>query len=212
MSEQPGRGSWDYPPDKPGEHAPEPATGPANGRPPGRASGQSASPANGQVPGAANGQTAGQAHGHAPGPANGQGTGPANGQGTGPANGHPTGPDRPGRTSDLGRFDWFAEPDMFGLSGSVPPPPAPPPLPARPQPPAPSAPSRRRRLRPGRRAVAICGLALACTALGGVVGGFVAVHAIDNKPQNSSYSLGAVPSAPSGAGQLCRRHRLTGHA
>jgi S1-C subfamily serine protease len=97
--------------------------------------------------------------------------------GAGPAN----------RTSDLGRFDWFAEADQFGLSGIA----AARPLSAKPL-------AKKRRLRPRWRAVAVCGLVLACTALGGVAGGFVAVRAVGNQSQESSYSLGAVPSAPSG--------------
>jgi S1-C subfamily serine protease len=97
----------------------------------------------------------------------------------------PACPDRPDRTSDLGRFDWFTEADQFGLSGSDPA------APPGPQP-------KKRRLRPRWRAVAVCGLVLACTALGGVAGGFVAVSAVDNQVQESNYSLGAVPSAPSG--------------
>jgi putative serine protease PepD len=117
---------------------------------------------------------------------NGRGPEPVGLNGRAPAgsNGRAAGHSKPPRTSDLGRFDWFADSEQFGLSGSVPPPAG--------------APVRKRRLRPGRRTLAFCGMALACTALGGIVGGFVAVRAIDNKPQDTSYSLGAVPSAPSG--------------
>ncbi|MGO8961098.1 MAG: S1C family serine protease [Streptosporangiaceae bacterium] len=135
-----------------------------------------------QAPEPAAGSATGQAPG-APGAANGQRASSGNGHGAS----HTAGPDQRARTSDFGRFDWFAESEQFGPATSAP-------LPL----PPPAIRARKRRLRPGRRAVAICGLALACTALGGLVGGFVAVHAIDNKPQDSSYSLGAVPSAPSG--------------
>src|SRR5271165_1068977 len=93
------------------------------------------------------------------------------------APGPPADLEPPTRTSDFGRFDWFAESGQLALPGSA----AAPVLPA-------NAPARERRLRPGRRAVAVCILALACTALGGVVGGIVAVRTIENKPQDSSYS------------------------
>jgi putative serine protease PepD len=119
------------------------------------------------------------------GPATGDAHRPADGEGARSPAAEPVGPDRPGRTSDLGRFDWFAEAGQFGLSGSTPAP-----VPA-------TAPAKKRRPRPSWRAAAVCGLVLACTALGGVVGGFIAVQTVDNKAQDGSYSLGAVPSAPS---------------
>ncbi len=113
--------------------------------------------------------------------------------GHGPAlaaqSGVPAGPGQSLRTSDFGQFDWFAESDHFGRLRNSPA-----------APPQADTSRRRRWLRPGRRrrAAAVCFLALACTALGGVVGGVVAVHAIGKAPQDSSYSVGAVPSAPSG--------------
>jgi S1-C subfamily serine protease len=162
MSEQPGRASWTDRPSAPGEQVDAIAAGQANG----------------QVAGLANGQVAGSATGDA--------DRPADGERARSAAAEPDGTDRPGRTSDLGRFDWFAEAGQFGLSGSAPAPPVPA-----------TARAKKRRPRPSWRAAAVCGLVLACTALGGVVGGFVAVQTIDNKAQDGSYSLGAVPSAPS---------------
>src|SRR5260370_21032805 len=94
---------------------------------------------------------------------NGRGPEPVGMNGRAPAgsNGRAAGHSKPPRTSDLGRFDWFADSEQFGLSGSVPPPAG--------------APVRKRRLRPGRRTLAFCGMALACTALGGNLPGFLAV-------------------------------------
>src|SRR5258708_7774623 len=142
MSEQPGRGSWTDRPSAPGVHVPAVVVGPGTGE-------AAAGPLNGQ--GAA-GPGTGEA---AAGPADGEGAGsPAVGPGC---------LDRPGRTSDLGRFDWFAEADQFALSGLSARAPAPP-LPA-------NAPAKKRRLRPRWRAVAVSGLVLASTALGAVVRG-----------------------------------------
>jgi putative serine protease PepD len=56
-------------------------------------------------------------------------------------------------------------------------------------------PGRRPRWRRWRLAAAACGLALACTALGGVVGGLVAVHTTQGQ-LDAGYSLGAIPPAP----------------
>ncbi|HSR85965.1 MAG TPA: trypsin-like peptidase domain-containing protein [Streptosporangiaceae bacterium] len=50
-------------------------------------------------------------------------------------------------------------------------------------------------LRGWRLAVAVFGLATACTLLGGVLGGFVVLHSERSGLSDSSYSLGAVPSA-----------------
>jgi len=50
-------------------------------------------------------------------------------------------------------------------------------------------------LRGWRLAVAVFGLATACTLLGGVLGGFVVLHSEGSGLSDSSYSLGAVPSA-----------------
>ena len=158
MSEQPGRANWTDPPSASGEQVPSLAAGQDNGQ------------ASGQAAGWPTGATHGPAHGE---------------RARSPAAKQP-GTDRPGRTSDLGRFDWFAEADHFGLAGSAP---------ARPL--SDPAQAKKRLLRLSWRTVAICGLVLACTVLGGVVGGVVAAHTVDNKAQDSSYSLGAVPSAPS---------------
>jgi S1-C subfamily serine protease len=97
------------------------------------------------------------------------------------------------RTSDFGRFDWFAESAHFGL------------------PDVPAAGSRRSdpkadpreragpersdlpgRLRGWRLVAGATGLALTCTLLGGIVGGFVAVNKVASQT-NPSYSLGPPP-------------------
>ncbi len=145
MSEQPGRASWTDPPSASGEQVPSIAAGQANG------------------------QAAGQDDVPAAGPATGATGGPADGEGTRSPAAKPACTDRPGRTSDLGRFDWFAEADHFGLSGSAP---------ARPLR-ATAAADEKTLPRLSWRAVAICGLVLACTVLGGVVGGVVAVHTVE---------------------------------
>jgi S1-C subfamily serine protease len=101
------------------------------------------------------------------------------------------------RTSDLGRFDWFAEPAHFGVTD------------------VPAAGSGRRdpktdgreragpelselpgRLRGWRLVAGAAGLALTCTLLGGIVGGFVAVNKVADQT-NPTYRLGpAPPPAP----------------
>jgi S1-C subfamily serine protease len=50
-------------------------------------------------------------------------------------------------------------------------------------------------LRGGRLALAVGGLALACTTLGGVAGGYIALHSANNSVTNPSYSLGTVSPA-----------------
>lgn len=99
------------------------------------------------------------------------------------------------RTSDPGRFDWFADSTHAGLSD------------------VPAAGASRSDLktdgreqagpersdRPGRlqgwRLVAgATGLALTCTLLGGIAGGFVAVNDVADQA-NPTYSLGSVPAA-----------------
>jgi len=97
------------------------------------------------------------------------------------------------RTSDFGRFDWFAEPVHFGL----------------PDVPAagsgrsdPKSDGRERagpegsdlpgRLRGWRLVAGVTGLALTCTLLGGIVGGFVAVNKVTGQT-NPTYSLGSAP-------------------
>jgi putative serine protease PepD len=52
-------------------------------------------------------------------------------------------------------------------------------------------------LRGRRLALAAAGLALACTMLGGVIGGFIVLHS-QQSPINPSYSLGTVPPALTG--------------
>jgi putative serine protease PepD len=52
----------------------------------------------------------------------------------------------------------------------------------------------RRRVRNAKMILGLIGLAVACTLLGGVVGGYIAINT-DNSATNSSYSLGTVPPA-----------------
>jgi S1-C subfamily serine protease len=52
-------------------------------------------------------------------------------------------------------------------------------------------------LRGRRLALAVAGLALACTIFGGVIGGFIVLHS-QPSPTNPSYSLGTVPPALTG--------------
>jgi putative serine protease PepD len=101
------------------------------------------------------------------------------------------------RTSDFGRFDWFAEPVHFGLPG----------VPAagsgRSDPKTdgrerggPERSSLPGRLRGWRLVAGATGLALTCTLLGGIVGGFVAVNKVAGQT-NPTYRLGpAPPPAP----------------
>ena len=108
-------------------------------------------------------------------------------------------------TSDLGRFGWFAESDYATWlaaatrrrrrgkqsSASVSGPPA-----SAARPGGRHAAKRRFRLsrRGGTVALAV-GTALACTLLGGVIGGFIAVHDSGSRT-DPSYSLGPVPQVP----------------
>jgi putative serine protease PepD len=101
------------------------------------------------------------------------------------------------RTSDFGRFDWFAESVHFGL----------PDVPAARSGRSDPKSDGRERAGPERsdlpgwlhgwRLVAgAAGLALTCTLLGGIVGGFVAVKRVADQT-NPTYSLGpAPPPAP----------------
>ena len=131
------------------------------------------------------------------------------------------------RTSDFGRFDWFAEPEGFGLAGladgqapdtQVPYSRAAPdtapggpcgsgrdwwrPSPERlgPERLGPERPGLQRDgghsrwLRGGRLVIAATALAIVCTLLGGVIGGFVALQGHGGQP-DSSYSVGSVPPA-----------------
>jgi S1-C subfamily serine protease len=116
------------------------------------------------------------------------------------------------RTSDFGRFDWFAESEDFGrplgsADGNAAA------TEARQVAASEARPRRRHwlgRWRPRRRgvessarrswlrgrrlAIAASLLAVACTLLGGMIGGFVALH--DQSDQlNPSYNVGSVPSA-----------------
>ena len=125
-------------------------------------------------------------------------------------------PDQAGdRTSDFGRFDWFADSAHFGIQG------APEADLGRNDPEAQGEERRSWRRekddREGRRPAArpasepgelprwlhgwrlvagVSGLALTCTMLGGIVGGLVAVTDVAGHT-DPSYSLGAVPPAPS---------------
>jgi S1-C subfamily serine protease len=100
------------------------------------------------------------------------------------------------RTSDFGRFDWFAEPVHFGLtdvpgagSGRS----------------DPTTDGRERagpelsdlpgRLRGWRLVAGVTGLALTCTLLGGIVGGFVAVNKVAGQT-SPTYRLGPAPAVP----------------
>jgi S1-C subfamily serine protease len=117
--------------------------------------------------------------------------------------------------SDFGKFDWFADPDHFGErtwarrrqsvrspSGAL--------LPgdwarpadgaagtaSEPSHPAPAAgPPRGRRLRRTTAILAAIGAALACTVLGGVIGGYITLHDQNNSGISPSYSVGSVPPA-----------------
>ena len=93
------------------------------------------------------------------------------------------------RTSDFGRFDWFAEyEDLDRL--------------ARPE--ASQTGNGRSRPRRGRGpwrhgwrlVTAVSALAMACTLLGGVIGGYVALHDMVDNQSDPTYSLGSVPPAP----------------
>jgi S1-C subfamily serine protease len=87
------------------------------------------------------------------------------------------------QTSDLGRFDWFAESDDFyQQAGSNNGPPRRPRWRAR----------RGKWLRGWRALVAASVLAVACTLLGGVVGGFVALRSAD-PPNDPTYNFAPVP-------------------
>ena len=96
--------------------------------------------------------------------------------------------------SDLGTFDWFAESDGDGgPAGSWPDRPARRlrlPLRRRPE-------GTRSRSRGRRLAVAATGLALACTLLGGVIGGVVALRGFGGQ-NDPSYNLGSAPAVPAG--------------
>jgi putative serine protease PepD len=109
--------------------------------------------------------------------------------------------------SEFGKFDWFVESEHFGDtaqsgrerlssrrgsgSGAL--------LPgewAKPLETASSplgTPPRRRRR--ARLALAAGGLALACTVLGGVIGGYIALHSQGNSATNPDYTLGPLPPA-----------------
>jgi putative serine protease PepD len=104
------------------------------------------------------------------------------------------------RTSDFGRFDWFAESEDFGwprVLGDR--------RAAATEPAAIQNPPRRRRwpgrrhrhaggswLSGGRLVIAASALAVGCTLLGGVIGGFIALR--DQSDQaDPSYNLGSVP-------------------
>jgi putative serine protease PepD len=106
--------------------------------------------------------------------------------GAGPGDGPPP---PQGGISDFGKFDWFVESDGRG----------------RPAGGRPGSLAGRLRLRFRRRtdagrswsrgrrlAAAAAGLALACTLLGGVIGGVVALHTVSDQT-DPSYSLGSVP-------------------
>jgi putative serine protease PepD len=90
------------------------------------------------------------------------------------------------RTSDFGRFDWFADPDRPSASG--------------PQRDDHERAGRQRDgghsrwLRGGRLVIAAMALAIVCTLLGGVIGGFIALQGQDGQ-SDSSYSVGSVPPA-----------------
>jgi putative serine protease PepD len=90
------------------------------------------------------------------------------------------------RTSEFGKFDWFAESEDFSrLAG-----------PGDGQAAASQGRARRGRwLHGGRLVLAASVVALACTLLGGVIGGFVALHSQGGQ-SDPSYSLGSVPAAP----------------
>jgi S1-C subfamily serine protease len=89
------------------------------------------------------------------------------------------------RTSDFGRFDWFADSARFGMAGatetSL----------------SRSAPETRqagppRWLQGWRLVAGVSGLALTCTLLGGIIGGLVAVTDSASHT-DASYSVGAAP-------------------
>jgi S1-C subfamily serine protease len=87
----------------------------------------------------------------------------------------------PGRVSDFGRFDWFADSANFGL------PAAPEAVPIRAD-----AATQGGKRRDWRLVAGISGLALTCTLLGGIIGGLVAVTEVGGHT-DPTYSLGAVP-------------------
>jgi S1-C subfamily serine protease len=88
------------------------------------------------------------------------------------------------RTSDFGRFDWFADSTHFGIRGNTEMSPA-------------RSDSETRAglphwLQGWRLVVAVCGLALTCTLLGGMIGGLVAVTGVASHA-DPTYNVGAVP-------------------
>jgi S1-C subfamily serine protease len=95
-----------------------------------------------------------------------------------------------GSTSDFGRFDWFAESEDFGR-----------PLTGQDQwngaEPVNRHRGRRSWVRGGRLVIAASVLAVACTLLGGVIGGFVALRGQSDQA-DPSYNLGSVPPTPAG--------------
>jgi S1-C subfamily serine protease len=87
------------------------------------------------------------------------------------------------RTSDLGRFDWFAESDGFSRPAHAR---------TRRARPRRGLAIRGRWLRGGRLVVLASCLAVVSTVLGGVVGGLVAAQSVGS-PNDVSYSVGSVP-------------------
>jgi len=91
------------------------------------------------------------------------------------------------RTSEFGKFDWFTSLDDFGPAHAS----------AAEDANGPAHKGTRRwwRRRRWRLALAALGLATACTLLGGVLGGYIAMRTEGSGLSVRSYSLGAVPPA-----------------
>jgi S1-C subfamily serine protease len=103
----------------------------------------------------------------------------------GPAPAPPPALGEGGRTSEFGKFDWFAESEDFNwITG-----------PAAGQATSEGRMRRGRWLRGGRLVLAASVIALACTLVGGVIGGFIALHSQGGQ-SDPSYSLGSAPAAP----------------
>jgi S1-C subfamily serine protease len=88
-----------------------------------------------------------------------------------------------GRASDFGRFDWFAESEDFGRAPS-----------SQVRHSDEAAVGRGRWLRGWRLAAGVTVLAVACTVLGGVAGGFMVLRS-QGTLTNQSYNLAPVPPA-----------------